>query len=394
MIFYALLMKRTQTIMPINKLSELSQEELPGQTVFVRAGLNAPIENGEITTDFRLQSLLPTINYLRGVGAKTILAGHLSGSDTDSFARIHKYFQEHGQPMEFIDEYADGAAGKVVNTMDKGDVVLFENLRQHEGEKANDESFSHMLADYADLYVNEAFPAAHREHASIVGVPQFLPAYAGLQFANEVAHLSRAFEPDRPFVFILGGAKFATKLPLVEKFAGIADDVFIGGALANVYLDASGYEVGNSRLPDTDINVQAGLESQALHLPSDVVCEDADGQATEKSVDEIDNEETIVDIGSQSTAAMENKISQAKMVVWNGPLGWYEKGYTEATDQLADTLARGGSQIILGGGDTAAVILDDKTAEDYSFVSTAGGAMIEFLANETLPGIEAIDTNK
>jgi phosphoglycerate kinase len=386
-------MKRTQTIMPMNKLNELSQEELSGQTVFVRAGLNAPIEDGHITTDFRLQSLLPTINYLREAGAKTILAGHLSGSDTDSFARIHEYFQAHGQPMNFIVEYADGAAQSAVDDMKNGDVMLFENLRQHEGEKANDGDFARMLADYADLYVNEAFPAAHREHASIVGVPQFLPAYAGLQFAKEVKHLSRAFNPDRPFVFILGGAKFATKLPLVEKFAGIADDVFVGGALANAYLNAAGYEVGNSRLPDTDINVQVGLESQALHLPCDVVCEDADGKAKEKSVDEIDNEETIVDVGSQTIAAMENKIGKARMVVWNGPLGWYEKGYTEATDQLADKLARGGSQTILGGGDTAAVVLDDKAAEDFSFVSTAGGAMIQFLANETLPGIEAIDTN-
>lgn len=374
----------------MNKLNEIPNEELSGRTVLVRAGLNAPIEDGHITTDFRLQSLLPTINYLREAGVKTILVGHLSGSDTDSFTRIHEYFQEHGQPTDFIVEYADGAAQSVIDDMENGDVMLFENLRQHEGEKANDENFARMLANYADLYVNEAFPAAHREHASIVGVPQFLPAYAGLQFAKEVEHLSRAFDPDRPFVFILGGAKFATKLPLVEKFASIADDVFVGGAIANAYLQARGNTVGQSRLPEKDIDLQDSLKMDGLHLPQTVVCENAEGDSTTKSVKQIAPKDTIVDVGAKFSENIIAKAKDAEMIVWNGPMGWYEKGYTQATDQVADSLAGVSGQTILGGGDTAAVILDKYTAENFSFVSTAGGAMIQFLAEESLPGIEAL----
>lgn len=380
---------RTMTTTKLPQLTDI--DKVSGKTFLVRGALNAPLQNGVVTEDFRLQSILPTIKLLTDRGGRIILVGHLSGADTDSFRPIYEYLQDLiPHLISFVSDYADGAAQDTVSKMRDGEVVLFENLRQHSGEKANDKGFARMLADYGDVYVNEAFPAAHREHASVVGVPQFLPAYAGLQFTKEVKSLSRAFDPEHPFVFILGGAKFTTKLPLVEKFAGIADDVFVGGALANVYLSAYGYEVGNSRLPDADIDVQTRLNSNVLHLPNDVVCEDVSGKSTKKSVDEIDDDETIVDVGPETTTTMEDKINKAEMVVWNGPLGWYEKGYTEATDRLADTLAEADTQTILGGGDTAAIILDDKTPEDFSFVSTAGGAMVQFLADESLPGIEAV----
>jgi len=377
------------TMTTINLPTLTDQDDVAGKTFLVRGALNAPVQDGKVVEDIRLQSMLPTINWLTSRGGRVILIGHLSGSDTDSFQPIASYLRQHIQ-LEFVTNYIDGAARSAVNSMSDGDVMLFENLRHHEGEKANDPEFSRMLAGYADAYINDAFPAAHREHASIVGIPQHLPSFAGNQFQAEVANLSKALDPQRPFVFILGGAKFATKLPLVEKFAGIADDVFVGGALANAYLNASGYEVGSSRLPDTDTDIEKSLQSNTLHLPTDVVIEDDDGASSSKLVNKIGEDETIVDIGPQTVAAMEDKINKAEMVVWNGPLGWYEKGYTDATDRLANSLAHADAQTILGGGDTAAVILDDHSPDDFSFVSTAGGAMIQFLANETLPGIEAL----
>lgn len=383
-------MKPTLKIMSMNKLSNLPETELAGQVVFMRAALNAPIEDGEITTDFRLQSILATVKLLRDAGAKVILAGHLSGSDTDSFQDVYEYFQKQF-PLKFITKYAEGEAKATVNSMKNGDVVLLENLRQHPGEKANDSSFAEMLADYGDLYVNEAFPAAHRKHASIVGLPQLLPAYAGLQFEKEVNYLSKAFDPEHPFVFILGGAKFATKIPLVEKFISSADDVFVGGAVANAYLKAAGNTVGQSRLPEREIDLSDGLKAAGLQLPDTVVCENENGQAVTKPVDKISSTETIVDVGSDFTQQITSAAETAEMVVWNGPMGWYEKGYTQATDQLASSLAQVGGQTILGGGDTAAVILDGYSADDFGFVSTAGGAMIQFLAEETLPGIEVLE---
>jgi len=373
----------------INLPQLTKKDDVAGKTFLVRAALNAPVEDGEVVEDVRLQSILPTISWLTSRGGRVILIGHLSGSDTDSFAPIATYLRKHID-VEFVTEYIDGAAQPVVDSMQNGDVVLFENLRKFEGEKTNDSAFARMLADYADAYVNEAFPAAHRKHASIVGVPQYLPSFAGKQFQAEVANLFKALDPKRPFVFVLGGAKFATKIPLVEKFASIADQIFLGGAVANVYLQADGYTIGQSKRPETIPDLKKGLESQSLKLPVDVVCETPAGDSAVRNVDEVIDDDVIVDIGSRTVSLIEDTIADAEMVVWNGPLGWYEKSYTEATDDLANILTQSDSETILGGGDTGAVVLDDHSTNDFSFVSTAGGAMIQFLANETLPGIEVL----
>ena len=365
------------------------KDDIAGKTFLVRGALNAPVADGEVVEDVRLQSILPTVSWLTSRGGRVILIGHLSGSDTDSFAPIANYLRKHID-ITFITEYANGAAQSAVNSMRNGDVMLFENLRKYEGEKANDSKFARMLADYADVYVNDAFPAAHRKHASIVGVPQYVPSRVGKQFQAEVANLSKALDPKRPFVFVLGGAKFRTKIPLVEKFASIADQIFLGGAIANVYLQADGFPIGQSKRPETIPDLQKELESQSLKLPVDVVCETPAGDSAVRNVDEVIDDDVIVDIGPRTVSLIEDVVADAKMVVWNGPLGWYEKGYTQATDDLAGILAESDAETILGGGDTGAVVLDDYETNDFSFVSTAGGAMIQFLANETLPGIEAL----
>ncbi|MEX2368882.1 MAG: phosphoglycerate kinase [Candidatus Paceibacterota bacterium] len=362
---------------------------LRGRRVFLRGALNVPTENGAITDDYRLQKLLPTINWLRQHGARIILAGHMSGNTENTFAPVFSYLREHFD-LTFVTDYANGSAQEAIDAMQDGEIIILENLRQYEGEKANDPEFARMLAGYADIYVNDAFSASHREHASIVGLPTLLPAYAGRQFMEEYETLSTVLDPEHPFVFILGGAKFSTKLPLVEKFSSVADQVFVGGALANAYLAAGGQSVGSSVVPEEEFNLSGGLASAALKLPTDVLVLSADGATTIASADDVADDETIVDLGPETLEGIIAACREAKLVVWNGPLGWYEKGYSEATDKLAAALKKMAGKTILGGGDTAAVILDDTRPDDFSFVSTAGGAMITFLSQETLPGIEAL----
>lgn len=376
-------------------------KQVRGQRVFLRGALNVPVENGVITDDYRLRKLLPTIEWLRERGARIILAGHMSNSE-DSLKSVAEYFKNHFE-LTFIKEYADtegadygagAVAMDVVESMQDGEVVLFENLRKSPGEEANDPEFARQLADYADVYVNDAFPASHRGHASIVGVPKLLPPYAGLQFIKEHEALSEVLNPEHPFVFILGGAKFSTKLPLVEKFSQVADHVFACGALANAYLQAAGKPVGASRVPDEDYDLSAGLASDALEVPTDVVVQTAAGETEVKSAADVQTDDVIVDIGPETLERITSAVQAAKLVVWNGPLGWYEKGFSDATNKLAQALKEIDGKSILGGGDTAAVILDSMSPEDFSFVSTAGGAMITYLSEESLPGIRVLEVER
>jgi phosphoglycerate kinase len=231
-------------------------------------------------------------------------------------------------------------------------MVLLENLRHNPGEKENSEAFAQELAQQGDMYVNEAFPESHREYASIVGVPKLLPSYAGLRFIEECEQLSKAFNPPHPFLLLLGGAKIDTKLPLVEKFSKIADTIFVGGAMA---------------VKANELGLQ---ESYGVMFPTgDLAALDA-------------NEETL--------RRLKAKILEARFTVWNGPLGKYENGYTKYTNELALALAEAPGEVVVGGGDTLAAIQSLNILEKFSFVSTAGGAMLEFLAKGTLPGIEAL----
>lgn len=299
--------------------------DISGKRVLVRVDWNVPMANGVVQDDFRIQKSLPTLNLLQNRGAKVILMTHLD----DEAASV--------EPLQaFVPEGME----------------LLENLRRNSGEKTNDEQFAQELASKADIYVNEAFSVSHREHASIVGVPKFLPSYAGLEFAQEVERLSEVFHPDHPFLFILGGAKFETKLPLVTKFLDIADEIVIAGANAKQAHD-QGFE-----------------KYQKISFPhGDIAALDAD-------------DETIM--------MCKAKIQNANFVVWNGPLGKYEDGYTQGTQNLARVLAESGKRVIVGGADTLAAIKALNLFEKFYFVSTGGGAMLDFLANGTLPGIEAL----
>ena len=339
--------------------------------VLVRLDLNVPIENGHIVDDFRIRKSLPLINFLDSKGAHLILISHIETKENPTLKPVAEYLNKIGVKCVFEKNYK-----KALNNKNK--IVILENLREHEGEKKNDKAFAKELASLADIYVNEAFSVSHREHASVCAITEFIPSYMGLQFEEEVKNLSLAFKPDHPFLFILGGAKFETKLPLVEKFISIADSVFIGGALANDFFKAQGKDIGSSLTSSTDLDLSKFMNNKKLSLPVDNILKDT----------------AIMDVGMNTIEQLKKEIDKAKFILWNGPLGAYETGYKSGTLQLSEILAEAtgkGAKTIVGGGDTLATIAELKLENSFTFVSTGGGAMLDFLAKGTLPGIQALE---
>lgn len=361
---------------------------LSGKRVLLRADLNVPIEAGVVTDPFRITRTVQTLLYLREHGARTIIAAHL-GDGAQSLEPVADTLNSYLH-VQYVPDVVGSEAHLAVSAMADGDIILLENLRREPGEKGNDPAFAHALASLADLYVNDAFAASHRAHASIVGVPQLLPHYAGLLYMDELTHLQKALTPEQPSLVILGGAKFETKEPLIKKLLDTYDNVFLAGALVNDALKAKGCEVGVSRIsnhvPGKDV-----LSHPRLLFPSDVLVERQDGQARVRDIRAVLPDEKIVDIGPESFAALMPYIHAAKTILWNGPTGLYEDGYDDWTHVLAEALAGSTAKTIVGGGDTVAAIANAHVLQQFSFVSTAGGAMIEFLLNGTLPGIEALE---
>lgn len=331
--------------MALKSITETGDWE--NKKVLVRVDWNVPIEDGKVVDEFRIKKSFPTLEYLKGAGAKVIIATHL---------------EPKGTSVEFLKIYVPEG------------MELLDNLRDDPGEEGNSETFAKRLASKADIYVNEAFSVSHREHASIVGVPKLLPSFIGLQFALEIKELSKAFYPKKPFLFILGGAKFDTKLPLLKKFIHIADHIFVGGALANNFFKEQGVDVGNSLVKEGNFKLKELLKTGKIILPEDTIIKDG----------------KILDAGPKAIENLKPIISASKLVLWNGPLGGYEHGYKVATLALAKMISECASESIIGGGDTIAAIRELNLFDKFSFVSTGGGAMLDFLATGTLPGIEAI----
>ncbi|MEK7088024.1 MAG: phosphoglycerate kinase, partial [Patescibacteria group bacterium] len=302
---------------------------------------------------------------------------------------LHPVFEhlKKSLPIEFVKTFKD--AEREMEELTNGEFLLLENLRSFPGETMNDAAFATDLASLADLFVNEAFAVSHREHASIVGVPALLPSFVGFVFAEEVDNLSKAFSPAHPALLVLGGAKFETKLPLIERFLDVVDNIYIGGALANDIYRARGYDIGASLVSDCAIS-QRILEHPKVYVPSDVVVKTSAGR-TEKGADNVERAEKIVDAGSDAIADLRALIEKAAFVLWNGPLGEYEAGFDAGTVALAQMLAECDAETIVGGGDSLAVISRLGLLPRFSFVSTGGGAMLEFLAHKTLPGIEVLE---
>ena len=366
---------------------------LQGVKVLLRADFNVPVRNGVVADQYRIQAALPTVDFLRSKGAKVVMISHLESNDggNGSLQPIADVLEKLGQPVEFIKDWKRALGS--IEALSDGSCILLENVRLFDGEKKNDPKFAAELASLADIYVNDAFPVSHREHASIVGVPKLLPSYAGLQLEKEITNLSRAFSPAHPFLFILGGAKFETKLPLLQKFTELADSVFVGGALANDIFKKRGYEIGQSLVSKNDIDLSGFISSPKLLVPADII--NQSGQA--KPADGLSKTDNIMDSGPKTIEMLKEKIAGAQFILWNGPLGMYEDGYKKPTMELARLIGvatERGADTIVGGGDTLAAIAELGAQEKFSFISTGGGAMLDFLAKGTLPGIEALEQSK
>ncbi|MCX6719412.1 MAG: phosphoglycerate kinase [Candidatus Taylorbacteria bacterium] len=366
-----------------------------GVKVLMHPDLNVPIENGIVTNDYRIRMALPTIDFLCKRGAKVILIGHSESSDgsNGTLLPVSNEYSKLGIANIFIENIRN-ANSVIENDLKNGGVAMLENLRiVSEGEKKNDPKFAKELASLADIYVNDAFSVCHRKHASTVGVPKFLPSYAGFQLEREILNLSKAFNAPHPFIFILGGAKFNTKLPLLQKFMDKTDSIFVGGALAHDLFKFKGYEVGTSLVSDVPVDLGAIAVSPKLILPIDVMTKD---HRVKKS-DALLSTDCAYDAGPKTIEALKGKIASAKFILWNGPVGMYEHGFTEGTEGIARMIAdqtSKGAETIVGGGDTLAAIAKLGIEDKYSFVSTGGGAMLDYLAQGTLPGIDALESSK
>lgn len=373
-------------------IDELSAEELRGKCVLLRADFNLPIgKDGEPADRFRLMRGWKTVQFLRDRDARVIIVSHIGRKPEESLEPVVRAMKRLGN-VTFIPDLVGAAARGAVRAMRNGDVVCLENLRREMGEAENEVFFARSLASLADLYVDDAFAAAHREHASIVGVPKLLPSFAGLLFKEEIEKLSAARTPHSPSLAILGGAKFETKVPLIKLLLERYDHLFIAGALANDIFRARGYETGRS-LTSHDLPGSEILEHAHFLAPVDVTTEKPDGSARVKNPANVEKDEIIVDIGPDSVALLSPLIASAQCILWNGPTGIYERGYNLYTTQIAELIAarRIESSVVIGGGDTIAAL--EETAvpkESLGFLSTGGGAMLEYLLRGTLPGIEAL----
>lgn len=367
--------------------------------ILVRAALNVPLEGGEVVNDYRLRRAVPTIRYLRERGARVVLISHIGEQGTETLAPVARALGKLVSGVSFFGETIGERARHAVRSLPAGGVLVLENLRRHRGEKMNDRAFAQELATLADVFVQDSFDTCHRRHASIVGVPAFLPSYSGLLLEEEIRELSRALDPESPALAIIGGIKFSTKEAVLAALAAAYDHVFVGGAIANDFLKASGHPVGKSLVSHTNsVVVRRLLANTKIVLPIDslaltaeaVDAVDARDRTHVASLGHVQQNEMILDHGPETSALLGDLVQGAKTILWNGPLGNYERGFTDATDALANAIAGSRAHSIVGGGDTIAAIERLGLLSHFSFVSTGGGAMLEYLAHGALPGIEAL----
>jgi phosphoglycerate kinase len=364
---------------------------IDGVPVVVRLDFNAPVVGDRVVNDHRIRKALPTIQYLLEKGAKVIILSHIESEEST----LRPVFERLKSDLKVVFcEDCIERGGEYIEKLRKGEVLLCENIRLYDGEKKNDEEFAKKLASLGKYYVNDAFSVSHRKHASIVGIPKFLPSFMGLQFEEEITNLSKVFNPPRPFVFILGGAKFDTKLPLVDKFLSIADVIFVGGALANDLYKTLNWPVGRSLVSSTSVNLEAYAHNDKILTPQDVIVTNSQGIRSIKESTHIGEDDRVMDAGPQTIKLIKTLVSQAGCVLWNGPLGMYEDGFREPTLQLAEMISESRALSIVGGGDTVAAIQELEMEDRFDFVSTGGGAMLDYLAKETLPGLDALKDSK
>jgi len=365
--------------------------------ILVRAALNVPLEKGAVANAYRLQRALPTLRFLSSRGARVIVISHIGEAGTETLAPVAERLASLLPGVSFCPESTGARAREAVRLLAPGKILVLENLRRHREETTNVTAFSRELAALGDIFIEDSFDTCHRRHASIVGLPKLLPSYAGLLLEEEVAELSKALAPASPSLAIIGGAKFRTKEPVLASLLKSYDQVVVAGALANDFLKAAGHEVGKSLISGTDSSHIASLLSNPkIILPIDLLVVGATAgtpnlrDARVAHVSDVHPDEIILDVGPATDALVRARVAGAKNILWNGPLGNYENGFSTATDSLAHAIALSGAHSVVGGGDTIASIEKLGLFSKFSFVSTGGGAMLDFLAYGTLPGIDAL----
>ncbi|WP_427181135.1 phosphoglycerate kinase [Paenibacillus sp. TC-CSREp1] len=382
--------------------------ELNGKRAFVRVDFNVPLEDGKITDDKRIRATLPTINYLIEKGAKVILASHMGrpkGEVVESMRltpAAERLSELLGKPVVKADDSVGEAVKAQIAAMNDGDVLLLENVRFHAGEEKNDPELAKQFAELADVFVNDAFGAAHRAHASTEGIAHLLPAVSGLLMEKELDVLGKALSnPERPFTAIIGGSKVKDKIDVIDNLLNIADNVIIGGGLSYTFMKAQGYEVGQSLLDESKLDVALGFIEKAkklgknFYLPVDIVISDdfsADANTKIVEVGDIPADWEGIDIGPKTREIYADVVKNSKLVVWNGPMGVFEiEPFSHGTRAVAEACATTSAYTVIGGGDSAAAAEKFKLADKMDHISTGGGASLEFMEGKQLPGVVALN---
>lgn len=386
----------------------LKDLDLKGKKVFCRVDFNVPMADGEVSDDTRIKAALPTIEYLTEQGAILILASHLGRpkGEVVEELRLDPIAKRLSDLLGKEVTKTDAVYGKEVNEalsrMSDGDILLIENVRFEAGEEKNDETLAQAFAEIADVYVNDAFGAAHRAHASTAGVAQKLPAAAGFLMEKEIDVLGKALEdPDRPFTAIIGGAKVKDKIGVIDHLLDKVDNLLIGGGLSYTFIKAQGHEIGKSLLEEDKIDVAKQFLEKAKEkgvrfvIPEDVVIADQfskDANTKIVATDEIPADWEGLDIGPKTRDTFREIVAESKLVIWNGPMGVFEfNAFAGGTQAVSEALAETNGYTVIGGGDSAAAVEKFGFAEQMDHVSTGGGASLEFMEGKELPGLQALD---
>lgn len=382
--------------------------EVKGQRVFVRVDFNVPMADGVITDDTRIRAAIPTIEYLVEQGAKVILASHLGRPKGEVKEEMRltavgvRLAELIGKPVTKLDESIGKEVEKAVTNMQDGDILLLENVRFHAGEEKNDPALAEAFSKLADVYVNDAFGAAHRAHASTEGIAKHVPAVSGFLMQKELDVLGKALSnPERPFTAIIGGAKVKDKIGVIESLLEKVDHLIIGGGLSFTFIKAQGYDIGKSLLEEDKIELAKSFIDKAkakgvqLHMPIDAVVANEfskDAETKIVDVDAIPADWMGLDIGPKTAANYADVIQNSKLIIWNGPMGVFEMDkFASGTKTVAEAMANTAGYTVIGGGDSAAAVEKFDVADKMDHISTGGGASLELMEGKELPGIVALN---